>query len=87
MRLLRGNDAELNPMDSEGLTPLAGAVQCGYVGTVKTLLGCPHVDLDFGDRDRRLLTSFVAKVGCEEVLRMLSNRANVDPNLVEGIDK
>ena len=29
MRLLGGDGAELNPVDSEGLTPLAGTVQCG----------------------------------------------------------
>jgi len=48
--------------------------------------GCPGVDQNLGGGDGRSLPSLVAEVGCEDVLRML-NRANVDPNSVEGVGR
>ncbi|PUU80833.1 hypothetical protein B9Z19DRAFT_1078432 [Tuber borchii] len=56
----------------------------GCVGTVKTLLGYPSVDLNLGDGDGRSLPSLVTEAGYEDVLRM--NGANTDPNSMEGGD-
>ena len=88
MRLLRRDGAELNPVN-KGLTPLAGAVWCGYIGTVKTLLGRSGVDLNLGDHDGCSLLSLVGEVGCGDALRMLlgTGRVNVCPNPVGGIDR
>ena len=52
------------------------------MGTVKTFLGYPSVDLKLGDRDGRSLVSLTAGAGYEDVLRM--NGANADPNFVDG---
>ena len=49
------------------------------------LLGCLSVGPNLGDRDGGSLLSLVAEPGCEDVLRMLLDGANVDPNPVEGI--
>ena len=66
MRLLGRDSTEPNPVNKEGLTPLAGAVRCGYVGTVKALLGCSGVDLKLLDRDGCSLHSLVGEGGCED---------------------
>jgi len=83
MRLLEGDDVGLNPVNNEGLTPLAGTGGHEYVGMVEALLGYPGVGLGLGDRERSLF-SLVAEAGYEDVLRM--NGANADPNSVEGGD-
>ena len=62
MRLLGRDSAELNSVNDEGLTPLAGVVWCGYFGTVKTLLGRLGVDLNLGDRDGCWLLSLPSLV-------------------------
>ena len=69
-------------MDNECLTPLDGTSRYGYVRVVKTLLGCPGVELNLGDRDGRPLLSLAAEAGYEDVLRM--NGENVGLNSVEG---
>ncbi|PUU80847.1 hypothetical protein B9Z19DRAFT_957994, partial [Tuber borchii] len=71
MRLLRKNGAELNPVNDKGLTALAGAVWCGYFGTVKMLLGRSGVDLNLGDRVGCSLLSLASEAGCGDVLRTL----------------
>ncbi|PUU80838.1 hypothetical protein B9Z19DRAFT_1191571 [Tuber borchii] len=84
MRLLGGDDAELNRMNNEGRSPLARTLQDGYVGIVKTMLpvGCPGVGLILGDGDGRPLLSLAAEADYQYVLRM--NGENVDLNSVEG---
>ena len=61
MRPLGRDNVELNPVNNEGLAPLAGTAQYGYVETMKPLLGCQGVDLSLGDRDGHSILSLAAK--------------------------
>jgi len=85
MRPLGRDDVEPNRLDNEGLTPLAGIVRCGHVEPTKTQLGYPDVDLNLRDRDGLdARYPLVPEAGCEGVLRMLLNGANIDPGPVKG---
>jgi len=84
MRALERDDGESNGMNNEGLSPLAGAVRCGYIEPMKRQLGCPDVDLNLGDRDRCSQLSLVHEAGCEGFLRMILNGANIDPSPMKG---
>lgn len=47
---------------------------------MKALLGCPGVDLNLEDRGGCSLLSLITKASCEDVLEMLLDEANVDPD-------
>ena len=85
MGVLGGDDVELkllNPVDNECPTPLDGTLRYGYVGIVKTLLGCPGVNLNLRDGDGCPLLSLAAEAGYEDVSR--TKGENIDLNSVDG---
>jgi len=70
-----------NRVNSEGLIPLVGAMWCDALGRWRC---CWDIR---APGDGAWLLYLVAKTSCEDVLRMLLNGANINPDLAEGIDR